>query len=301
MTLRPRHPQGLVSRLLTTLLLLSLVEISCRPTQPATSSGLYLHQARRLAGAQDLSLWRWRYGSGKQGGQVWQAVIDPKYCEVSVEAGEKAPQTLLRLLPNWSQGDRDFVAINGGFYDANGALGLVVSHGQIKRRFRRNGGSGVLVVGEDHIEIVHRDRFAQKAQVDHALQSIDRLVDAGRNLVVESTTKPALAARSALGLDAQGRLSLVVAFADQAVVQISDDTVYLGSDVAGQGLSLKQFAALLAKPRHKGGLGQVSALNLDGGPSTALEARFGLKRLAVVGYHGTINTVTARRLTHRAP
>lgn len=57
------------------------------------------------------------------------------------------------------------------------------------------------------------------------------------------------AARSAIGLDAAGRVLLI---ASQG------------------GLSLAAFAEWLAQPVAEGGVGCVDAMNLDGGPSTQL-------------------------------
>lgn len=280
-------------------ILLVLLSCACRPhLDEQRDQQLVLAQGPvLLAGDSRLGLWRWTYARGRSHGQIWQVIAQADSNKFSVESAGKKARFLPLIFDDFHMPAIDSAAINGGFYDAKGALGLVISHGHTVHRFRSNGGSGVFVLTEEGMpEIVHRDSYAQTAAVEHALQSIDRLVDAGHNLVVASNQHSTLAARSAVGLDANGRLSMLLAFDDQAVVQESDGLVYLGRDVVGQGLSLFEFGDLIARPRHKGGLGLLTALNLDGGPSSALEARFASRRYAVVGYHGTINAIAARRL-----
>ena len=60
------------------------------------------------------------------------------------------------------------------------------------------------------------------------------------------------------------------------------------------GLSLGEFATLLALPANSGGLGARDALNLDGGYSTSFAARIGDARIRIEPYRATINAVRVR-------
>lgn len=185
---------------------------------------------------------------------------------------------------------RTCVAVNGGFYDARGAMGWVVHAGEEAAPLRATGGSGVLLVDATGPAIVHRDAAAGRPR--EALQSIDRLVDAGRSLV-RPNARPDPDARSAVALRADGTVIFAVVFAEQAVARERPGRVELGPASSSTGLSLAAWAELLAAPVADGGLGATAALNLDGGYSTALALRVGDLRLDVVAHAATINALRA--------
>lgn len=146
-------------------------------------------------------------------------------------------------------------AINGGYFDENRrALGLVISEG-VERNPLRRADWGVFALRGDSASIVHTREF-DPAGVDEAIQCGPRLVVDGQPTRLKPSSPTA---RSAVGIDAEGRVVLV----------------------ATSGLlELSQFADVLARPATEGGVGCVQAMNLDGGPSTQLAAP---GRLAVKG------------------
>ena len=182
--------------------------------------------------------------------------------------------------------DRACVTINGGFYDASGAMGWVVHGGQQVAPLRPGGGSGVLMIDEHGPRIVHRDEAHGSPR--EALQSIDRLVDGGRSVVGERA-RPDADARSAVALRGDGTIVFAVAFADAAIVERAAGGVQLGKASSSSGLSLAAWAELLARPVADGGLGAVTALNLDGGYSTSMSIHVGEFDYEVLAHGATIN------------
>ena len=190
---------------------------------------------------------------------------------------------------------RACAAINGGFYSAGGAddrgaMGWVVHAGEEAAPLRPGGGSGVLLVDATATRIVHRDGAAGRPR--EALQSIDRLVDAGRSLVGPNA-RPDPDARSAVALRADGTVIFAVVFADVAVARERPGRVELGPASSSTGLSLAAWAELLARPVADGGLGALTALNLDGGYSTSMAIHIGDVHLDVVAHAATINALRA--------
>jgi hypothetical protein len=187
-------------------------------------------------------------------------------------------------------GGRSCVGINGGFYDDGGAMGWVVHAGQEVAPLRPGGGSGVLLIDADGPRIVHRD--AAGGSPREALQSIDRLVEDGRNLV-GANARPDVDARSAVALRADGTVVFAVVFADRAITREWSGGVQLGAASSSSGLSLAAWAQLLALPVADGGLGARSALNLDGGYSTSLSIHVGSRDYQVLAHGATINALHA--------
>ena len=184
--------------------------------------------------------------------------------------------------------DRACASINGGFYDAGGAMGWVVHAGQEVAPLRPGGGSGVLMIDAAGPRIVHRD--AARGAPREALQSIDRLVDGGRSVVGERA-RPDADARSAVALRGDGTIVFAALFADRAIAEESSGGVQLGKASSSSGLSLAAWAELLARPVADGGLGAVTALNLDGGYSTSLSIHIGAFDYEVLAHGATINAL----------
>ena len=176
-----------------------------------------------------------------------------------------------------------WAAINGGFYDAmRDAMGLVVTAGEERVALTTSGGSGVFSFGPQGPRVVHRD--AWQPGDPEALQSIDRLVDAGTSLVKRRSSNRA--ARSAVVV---GREALwLVALAADASITPTDGGVRL-RDTVGEGLPLWAFADYLLQSTDV-----VAALNLDGAISTSFAAAAGEHRFTVEGERGTINAVVIR-------
>lgn len=185
---------------------------------------------------------------------------------------------------------RPCVAVNGGFYDEDGAMGWVVHDGEEVAPLRQTGGSGVLMIVDGRPQIRHREDASGRPR--EALQSIDRLVDGGRSLV-GANARPDPDARSAVALRSDGTVIFAVVFADEAIVREAPGRVELGPASSTTGLSLSAWAELLARPVAEGGLGATTALNLDGGYSTSLAIHVGDLDLDVVAHRATINALRA--------
>ena len=213
-------------------------------------------------------------------GTAWH-VSAPLPSELSLSSSGEGAVDFGGLLP--SSGNT-WAAINGGFYATDGSpLGLVVADGQVENPHARRGGSGVLVVDDEGPRIVHRDAYEPGAT--HALQSIDRVVDRGRNLVrrVEGAD---IAARSAVVISDTHIHLVVVAGQSSISGDWPERTLRLtGAD----GLTLWQFAEYLRLS-----VDAQEALNLDGGGSSQLAASIDGVQVRIRGVSDTPNAVVLR-------
>jgi hypothetical protein len=138
------------------------------------------------------------------------------------------------------------VAINASFFDeSDQALGLVVDRGETLSS-KRQAKWGALVVKNGRARIVAGTDVKLEDNPDAVVQGFPRLVIAGK---VEHL-KPQVARRTAVCADGKQLLLVVTNEAE-----------------------FNAFAKFLATPESSGGAGCKDALNLDGGPSTQLEAR----------------------------
>lgn len=195
----------------------------------------------------------------------------------------------------------DFAAINGGFYDEQKkAMGFVRHATTTHRMATKNGGSGVMIQTPKSAKLLHRSEAIPSAATE-GIQSIDRLVVRGK-VVVGAQASGERDARSAVMLDAAGAVSLVAVIADAAESTRTklrttgplDVHTRLNERSSTTGLSLGEFATLLALPSNRGGLGARDALNLDGGYSTSFAARIGDERIRIEPHRATINAVRVR-------
>ncbi|RME23842.1 MAG: hypothetical protein D6798_12675, partial [Deltaproteobacteria bacterium] len=162
------------------------------PTLLLESGGLRVEQ----------QTWQW----GEASGQAWRVSVPlPGRAEVH-PADTVTPFT--ELLPD---DPGPWAAINGGFYE-RGAMGLVVADGVEHTPLSPRGGSGIFSWSPTEGPRI-RHRSAWTPGPPTALQSIDRIVDAGHSLVRRRPTARS-AARSAVAISAD-RLWLV-ALADHA-------------------------------------------------------------------------------------
>jgi uncharacterized protein YigE (DUF2233 family) len=149
------------------------------------------------------------------------------------------------------------IAVNGGFFDeAYRPVGLVVSDG-VRTNPLGPSDSGVFFITGGRAGIVHRRAF-QATGVDQAVQSSPRLVVGG----LVKRFRPHTARRTAVGIDRQGRVIIAVTTGP---------------------CGLAELAQLLSQPESRGGVGCVDALNLDGGPSTQLDADVAGSAVTVAG------------------
>lgn len=174
------------------------------------------------------------------------------------------------------------VAINGGFYDEDGkAMGLVRVAKKTVTPISHSG-SGIAVSRAGTVKIVHRDHVGSLDDVDWAVQSIDRILTNGKNLVGDP--EGPLDARSAIGIRADGQVVLLTIFDEEAVDERTDKEIRLGKKSTSTGVSLWTLAETLRNDYDV-----VDALNLDGGYSTS----FYTPDHYVVGYRPTINALVA--------
>ena len=192
------------------------------------------------------------------------------------------PQPLADLLPCRAE-----VAVNGGFYDADGnPLGLVHTDGKAHSLLTTSG-SGVALSRGGVVEIVHREHVGELDDVDWALQSIDRIVSGGKNLVGDR--EGPIDARSAIGVRADGTVVLISIYDEAAVIEETEGEVRLGKKSTSTGVSLWTLADLLIDEYDV-----VDALNLDGGYSTS----FYTPQMYVVGFRPTINALVVCGQNH---
>lgn len=245
---------------------------------PVAEWALGVEPAKVLLEEGGLRLEEQRWTWGPVSGLAWRASTPlPGHASI---ASQGAVVDFQGLLPADSG---PWAAINGGFYDTEGrAMGLVVSGGQERSSFARGGGSGVFLMGPTGPRVVHRD--AWQPGPTEALQSIDRVVDAGQSLV--KRREGPLAARSAVVVG-KDRLWLV-ALAEEDSVDRGPGGVRL-DDTSGQGVSLGVWAEYLIRETAA-----VEALNLDGAVSTQLAVQAAGERFIVEGERGTINAVVLR-------
>jgi len=181
----------------------------------------------------------------------WTVVrIDLSVHRLQVRARGEAPFAELLDAPDV------LVAANGGFFDPElRASGLLMSEGVALARERPGGGSGLLVIAQGRAALQARGtRLPPKA--DFAVQCGPRLIETDGAIGIRSDDGQR-AARTAACIRDRGReLDWVVATSKR----------HLGS-----GPGLLQLAHWLAEPLARGEVsGCEAALNLDGGPSTAV-------------------------------
>ncbi|MHB9132857.1 MAG: phosphodiester glycosidase family protein [Armatimonadota bacterium] len=163
---------------------------------------------------------------------------------------------------------KDGAAINASFFDDNLApIGLVVADGKQTKAVRKSSGWGVFLLRDGKARILPADGDIPR-RVAQAVECKPRLVVDG--IIQRFKVQPA-AKRSAVGIDAQGRVLLV----------------------ASLGLfTLEEWAKFLHDD-----LGCVNALNLDGGPSTQLAVRGKVKEELSGGWPVPVFITAAPRVS----
>ncbi len=235
-----------------------------------------------LAEEDGLRIGRQDWSLGRERGVAWRVSV-PRDAAVSVLTSARV-EPFGSLLPS---DPGPWAAINGGFYDRDGqAMGAVIAGGVVHAPYRRGGGSGVVQVTGNGVEIVHHSNFQPDAM--EALQSIDRIVARSKPLVNVRPAAP-VSARSAIALTAE-EIVLVLVASERSIAGNGDD-VTLGL-VSGYGMSLWAFSRYLVTA-----LGAESALNLDGGVSAQLAARIDGRKYRVRALRGTVNAVLLRPRT----
>lgn len=159
----------------------------------------------------------------------------------------------------------DAVAVNASFFDHDGrAMGLAIDRAR-SIGGRRLAAWSALVVAGDRGRVVRGDALRADTDADLVVQGLPRLVIRG----AVPKLKPQRAARTAVCADG-GRLTLLVTTTR---------------------VEAAELALFLAAPPEAGGLGCQDALNLDGGPSTQLRARWGGFTADLAGGWGVPNAL----------
>jgi len=175
---------------------------------------------------------------------------------VDLAAQGKGPMTVRALVE-----ERQAVAgINGGYFDENWRpLGLLVHAGKRTNPLRQ-ADWGIFALTERGPQIRHTREGIPPRTVE-ALQCGPRLVIRGRI----PPLKPAQSSRAGIGVTAEQRVVLAVTARGQ--------------------LSLREFALALKA------FGCLDAMNLDGGPSAQLYARWGEAQLDLPGAYGVPSAI----------
>lgn len=200
-------------------------------------------------------------------------VVDLAQVDLTVAQGNERKR-VSELAARWPQ----HLAINASFFDPKGrAMGRVVDAGRVLTKDRQ-ARWGALVVDHGQARVVAGDALPPDAAGGElVVQGVPRLVVDG----AVQKLKPAAAERTAVCAEGS-TLVLVVTTAP--------------ADAA-------DFARFLARPRAHGGLGCTNALNLDGGPSTQVNARLGGYKLGIDGGWAVPNAlvVLPKSASHEPP
>lgn len=260
---------------------------SLDPVPPVPAEAvLTVEKAEILLQDGDLVLDRQRWTFGEASGWAWRAWVPLPGAARVTHSDDVVPFSA--LVPADDAGP--WAAVNGGFYE-RGPMGLVVSDGVERNAWSKRGGSGIFqwsaAAGPS---IVHRSAWSPGPT--QAVQSIDRLVDAGKSLV-EQRPGARAAARTAVAIG-RDRLWLI-ALADDASIEPLEGSADGGvegaqlHDTVVLGLPLWTFAEYLAD--H---VGADTAVNMDGAISTQLAVAGAGRRFEIRGERGTINSVLIR-------
>lgn len=171
---------------------------------------------------------------------------DPKRWEMSWTRAQSSEQdAALSSVEDITRDASAPVAVNGGFFDAEGKpLGLRVAGGIVRNKLRK-ADWGIFFVRDGVPDQVHSRQADKAAEARFAIQCGPRLVQDGKPFKLKAGAHR----RTLIGCDDAGHVYLAVT---------------LGF------VDLNDLAVALATPVKDGGLGLRHALNLDGGPSTEM-------------------------------
>jgi tetratricopeptide (TPR) repeat protein/pimeloyl-ACP methyl ester carboxylesterase len=206
---------------------------------------------------------------------VW--TVDPRKFEIAVvEQQSPFGNTAKEFLSAHS----GLVALQGGFFDMDDRkrltpAGALVIDG-IVRNPTLNRQSGAFVRINGKYDILWAKDVASLSKYTTVLQSGPVLVEASGVNGIKSNDFDRL---------------------NRSAVCLRENSIVLVSlhSKTGRGLSLFEFAELLATARKDGGIGCHRALNLDGGPSTQLAFKSGAEVKFVPGLWNAQNALVVRR------
>ena len=222
-----------------------------------------------------------RWALGEDQGWLWVVRMQP---QAQLTVHPSASVALVRDLT--APPANDEALLNGGFYD-EGPMGLVLHQGEEAAPWKRGGGSGIVYgLPAGGIGITHRDDWPPTPRPTEALQSIDRLVDAGQTLV-NPKADARKAARSGIARTDDGVLLALAAgevdLSHPRAVRGPRDILLVGPEAAGP--PLWAFADMLLQHHAE------QALNMDGGISSEMWVRVQDQTWGIGVGIGTINAV----------
>ena len=181
-------------------------------------------------------------------------------------------------IPDFNKRNKALLLVNGGFFEMDheyrlSPSGLVVIDGIEFNKATKFGGSGVLLRRGNELDIVQRGDVSSLDTIDMALQSGPILVEKKGKLGIYSNDYNRV------------NRSAVCLRSDKFVIVIIEG-----------GLSLYEFAKILASPERNGGMGCHVALNLDGGPSTQGVSNIPGNEIDIKGHWRVENALVVKRL-----
>lgn len=207
-----------------------------------------------------------RYRSLSQWSHIHIFRIDLQTTKLSLILAKNLPQNYASA-QEFRQYGHGLLAINGGFFNPDKTpLGLRINNEQILNPLRRISWWGVFLITKQHAMITSPYDFHYKKNIEFAIQSGPRLLVGGQI----PHLRPGYANRSALGIDAQGKVLIVV--------------------TENMPISTTSLAQVLKDPP----LRCVDALNLDGGSSSQLYAKINAFNLDVHGFSQVSDAVLVK-------
>lgn len=193
--------------------------------------------------------------------------IDPKYYKFGVVTARDLG-TDREKVREMARKKGALLAINGGFFTPEyEALGLLVNDGKVINPLKKMSWWSIFLIKNDVPYIVHTSSFNGDPNVSMAIQSGPRLVVDGHI----PKLKPSVAERSVVCININGEV--IVAATEKLLSEP------------------REFADFLRKSEASGGLGCMTALNLDGGSSTQMYARVGSLEIDIPGINKVANAV----------
>lgn len=154
------------------------------------------------------------------------------------------------------QSEKAVIAVNSGFFYKKlfklEPIGLRISQGKSGHLFKPIRWWGIFFMKQQKAYILPSQEYPGNKGIDFAIQAGPILLSQQSPL---KKWGPSMEPRTVLGIDKTGHI----------ILGVTENVL----------LSLSELSHLLQKPTSEGGLGCVSAINLDGGSSTQLYAQVG--------------------------
>jgi exopolysaccharide biosynthesis protein len=224
-------------------------------SQPKAAAGRTLQWERLVPGLDFVKL---DYGKWFQKGHVYAVKIsDPRKLRILVDKGHSTSLSDLEKKYN------SLVTINGSYFQENFMpSGLLKINNKIINRLNKQGGSGVLAISNNRIDIFHKNDFnIYKDKYQELMQNGPLLVENKGKMGIYADDHE-YSARTVIGITRDNKVLIVVA------------------DMTASP-SLWELASLLVKGEDQGGFDCQTALNLDGGSSTGFRLNLPNKKIVV--------------------